>query len=93
MPFSNELMRFDDCFAENWLTKIKEDVGENWRLKVSNLKKVVESIFDYFVDVLNITVNDIIRPDVMRIAEKHDENELGRMLQLILGILDAEANG
>lgn len=92
MPFSNELIRFDDYFAENWLTKIKEDVGENWRLKVSNLKKVVESIFDYFVDVLNITVNDIIRPDVMRIAEKHDENELGRMLQLILGILNAEAN-
>ena len=52
---------------------------------MSNLKKVVESIIDYFIEVLNITLNDYIRPDVMKIAEKNDQYELGRLLQLILG--------
>lgn len=54
----------------------------------SNLKKVVESIFDYYAEVLNIPLNDFIRPDVMRIAEKNNQNELSRMLQLILGEFD-----
>lgn len=52
---------------------------------VSNLKKVVESIIDYYVEVLNITLNEFVRPDVMKIAEKNDQHELGRLLQLILG--------
>lgn len=51
----------------------------------SNLKKVVESLFDYYAEVLNIPLNDFVRPDVMRIAEKNNQNELSRMLQLILG--------
>lgn len=51
----------------------------------SNLKKIVESIFDYYTDVLNMALNDIIRPDVMKIAEKNDRRELGRLLQLVLG--------
>lgn len=53
---------------------------------VSNLKKVVESILDYYVEALNITLTDFVRPDVMKIAEKNDQIELGRLLQLILGM-------
>lgn len=52
---------------------------------VSNLKKVVESIIDYYVEVLNITLNDFTRPDVLKIAEKYDRAELGHLLQMILG--------
>lgn len=56
---------------------------------MSNLKKVVESIIDYYMEVLNITLNsDFIRPDVMKIAEKHDKAELGHLLQMILGIIE-----
>lgn len=33
-----------DFFTPNWNSKIKPDVGSNWRLKVSNLKKIVERI-------------------------------------------------
>lgn len=33
-----------DFFTTNWNSKIKTDVGSNWRLKVSNLKKIVERI-------------------------------------------------
>lgn len=54
---------------------------------MSNLKKVVASIIDYYVEILNITLNDFTRPDVMKIAEQYDRAELGHLLQMILGNL------
>lgn len=54
---------------------------------VSNLKKIVETIFDFYGDILNITLNDFGRPNAMKIAENLDQNEFGRLLQLILGKL------
>ncbi|KAJ6646479.1 Protein hook, partial [Pseudolycoriella hygida] len=74
-----------DSFDDAWLAKIKLEVGSNWRLKVSNLKKVVESILDYYADVLSLSLSDFPKPDVLKIAEKNDSIELGRLLQLILG--------
>lgn len=74
-----------DNFTHNWFSKIKTDVGANWRLKVSNLRKIVEGIYDYYSDVLSLNLMEELRPDVMKIAEKHDSIELGRLLQLILG--------
>lgn len=69
-----------------WLLKIKSDAsGSNWRLKLSNLKKVIEALYDYYGDVLNYSLSDFRRPDAMRIAEKFDETELERLLQLVLG--------
>lgn len=70
---------------ESWLVKIKPDCGHNWRLKMSNLKKVIEGVFDYYTDVLNLSLHDFEKPDVQKIAEKGDAGELGRLLQLILG--------
>lgn len=49
----------------------------------------MESIIDYYVEVLNITLNDFTRPDVLKIAEKYDRAELGHLLQMILGKLQA----
>lgn len=40
---------------------------------------------EYYSDSLNLTITDFTAPDVMKIAEKHDLIELGRLLQLILG--------
>ncbi|XP_013105421.2 protein hook [Stomoxys calcitrans] len=74
-----------ESFTDVWLSKIKGDVGMNWRLKMSNLKKVVEALYDYYTDVLNYSLAEFPRPDAMRIAEKHDAVELERLLQLILG--------
>lgn len=56
-----------------------------WRLKVSNLKKVVERVMDYYSDVLNVALTDFVKPDVSKIAENNDRVDLGRLLQLILG--------
>lgn len=33
-----------EYFTPLWNTKIKTDVGNNWRLKVSNLKKILDGV-------------------------------------------------
>ncbi|KAK2916926.1 hypothetical protein Q8A67_001300 [Cirrhinus molitorella] len=72
-------------FNETWLNRIKEDGGTNWRLKVSNLKKILQSIMEYYHDVLGQQVSDEHVPDVCLIGEMGDVTELGRLLQLVLG--------
>ncbi|XP_062142496.1 protein hook [Drosophila sulfurigaster albostrigata] len=76
-----------ESFTDSWLSKIKSSaVGSNWRLRMSNLKKVVEGVYEYYTDVLNYTLqHDFLRPDVQAIAEKCDLTELERLLQLVLG--------
>ncbi|KAF5294230.1 hypothetical protein FQA39_LY13478 [Lamprigera yunnana] len=64
--------------------KIKAE-SSNWRLKVSNLKKIVERIFEYYQDSLSLTVLDIGKPDLMRIGETSNLIELGKLLRLVLG--------
>ncbi|XP_075459994.1 protein Hook homolog 3 isoform X8 [Ascaphus truei] len=72
-------------FDENWLHRIKTDVGDNWRLKISNLKKILKGILDYNHEILGQQINDFTLPDVNLVGEHSDASELGRMLQLILG--------
>ncbi|XP_046407312.1 protein Hook homolog 3 isoform X2 [Ischnura elegans] len=73
-----------EWFHSQWMSKIKTGIGNSWRLKVSNLKKIVEGIVDYYQDCLNLHA-DFVRPDVLKIGEKSDPAELARLLQLILG--------
>uniref|UniRef100_A0A8C9E926 Protein Hook homolog 3 n=1 Tax=Phocoena sinus TaxID=42100 RepID=A0A8C9E926_PHOSS len=61
-------------FDENWLNRIKTEVGDNWRLKV----------FSFYFPIRQ-QINDFTLPDVNLIGEHSDAAELGRMLQLILG--------
>ncbi|XP_048042617.1 protein Hook homolog 3 isoform X4 [Megalobrama amblycephala] len=72
-------------FTDAWISRIKADVGDNWRLKISNLKKILKGILDYNHEILGQQINDFTLPDVSLIAEHSDAAELGRMLQLILG--------
>ncbi|XP_023664057.2 protein Hook homolog 3 isoform X3 [Paramormyrops kingsleyae] len=72
-------------FNDAWLSRIKTDVGDNWRLKISNLKKILKGILDYNHEVLGQQINDFTLPDVNLVGEHSDAAELGRMLQLILG--------
>ncbi|XP_051688277.1 protein Hook homolog 3 isoform X3 [Oryctolagus cuniculus] len=72
-------------FDENWLNRIKTEVGDNWRLKISNLKKILKGILDYNHEILGQQINDFTLPDVTLVGEHSDAAELGRMLQLILG--------
>ncbi|XP_063048510.1 protein Hook homolog 2-like [Engraulis encrasicolus] len=72
-------------FNETWLSRIKEESGGNWRLKVSNLKKILQSMLEYYHDVLGQQVSDAHLPDVNLIGEMGDGTEMGRLVQLVLG--------
>ncbi|XP_060857133.1 protein Hook homolog 3-like isoform X1 [Metopolophium dirhodum] len=74
-----------ECFDDNWFSKIKKDVGNNWRLKVSNLKKIVEKIQDFYQDCDTQHMGNFVKPDVIKIGDQDDTMELARLLQLILG--------
>ncbi|TRY57114.1 hypothetical protein DNTS_023988 [Danionella cerebrum] len=72
-------------FSESWLARIKEDVGDNVRLKMNNLKKILQMILDYYNEVLAQQISDFPLPDLQRVIDHEDQVELGRLLQLILG--------
>uniref|UniRef100_A0A8C8DGC3 Hook microtubule-tethering protein 1 n=1 Tax=Oryzias sinensis TaxID=183150 RepID=A0A8C8DGC3_9TELE len=72
-------------FNEGWLSRIKTDVEDNWRLKMSNLKKILQMVVDYYKEVLSQDISDFPVPDLSLVAEHADPVELGRLLQLILG--------
>ncbi|KAJ8376317.1 hypothetical protein SKAU_G00068970 [Synaphobranchus kaupii] len=72
-------------FSESWLARIKGDVGDNWRLKMNNLKKVLQMMVDYYSEVLAQQISDFPLPDLVQVAEHSDHVQLGRLLQLILG--------
>ncbi|CAK9806252.1 Protein Hook homolog [Anthophora quadrimaculata] len=74
-----------EWFTAAWRAKIKTDVSSNWRLKVSNLKKIVEAIMEYYIECLNQQLSGYIKPDANKIGEHCDNYELRRLLQLILG--------
>ncbi|XP_038146351.1 protein Hook homolog 2-like isoform X1 [Cyprinodon tularosa] len=86
VAIAHVLHRIDPSwFNETWLGRIKEDSEANWRLKVSNLKKILKSMLEYYHDVLGQQVSDEHLPDVSLIGEMGDVTELGKLLQLVLG--------
>ncbi|XP_076298403.1 hook microtubule tethering protein [Lasioglossum baleicum] len=74
-----------EWFTAVWRAKIKSDVSSNWRLKVSNLKKIIEAVIEYYIECLNQQLSGYVKPDATRIGEHCDKHELHRLLQLILG--------
>lgn len=65
--------------------KINRDVGQNWRLRALNLKKIIEEVIEYYEENLGLHLLDIGRPDVESIAKNRDLKHLGKLLRLILG--------
>ncbi|KAM5148970.1 protein Hook homolog 1 [Mantella aurantiaca] len=72
-------------FNEPWLGRIKDDVGDNRRIKINNLKKILQGIVDYYREVLEQQISEFLLPDLTQVAEHSDPTEMGRLLQLILG--------
>lgn len=71
-------------FTDVWTNKMKTDAS-NWRIKVINLKRILQGILDFYSEVLGQHILDFRLPDVNAIGEHIDLGELGRLLQLILG--------
>ncbi|XP_014288610.1 protein Hook homolog 3 [Halyomorpha halys] len=74
-----------EWFTSVWMTKIKTDVNGNWRIKMSNLKKILEKVLDYYQEAFSQSVSSSVKPDISKIVEMNDPAEMGRMIQLILG--------
>lgn len=74
-----------EWFTAVWKAKIKTDVGANWRLRVSNMKKIVEAVMEYYMECLNQPLSGYVKPDAIKIGEHYDSDELRHLLQLILG--------
>lgn len=74
-----------EFFTSAWLAKIKADAGANWRLKISNLRKISKGILDYYVEVLGQQISGFRMPDINALGEQNDASELSRLLQLVLG--------
>ncbi|ETE67464.1 Protein Hook-like 1 [Ophiophagus hannah] len=72
-------------FDKTWLSRIKADAGDSWRIKASNLKKVLQGIMDYYHEFLTQQISEDLLPDLNQISEHSNPVELGRLLQLILG--------
>ncbi|XP_036278670.1 protein Hook homolog 2 isoform X1 [Pipistrellus kuhlii] len=72
-------------FSEAWLQRISEDPDPSWRLKVSNLKIILQSLMGYSQDVLGHPILEQHLPDVSLIGQFSDPGELGKLLQLVLG--------
>uniref|UniRef100_A0A7N8WRI8 Hook microtubule tethering protein 2 n=1 Tax=Mastacembelus armatus TaxID=205130 RepID=A0A7N8WRI8_9TELE len=72
VAIAHVLHRIDPSwFNETWLGRIKEESEANWRLKVSNLKKILKSMLEYYHDVLGHQVSDEHLPDVRLLEERN----------------------
>lgn len=78
-----------DHFNDEWMSKIKTDTNENWRLKLLNLKKIFNTLTDYYTDVLNHSLSGFTMPNLNVILESTNapevDTELSHLLQLVLG--------
>uniref|UniRef100_A0A3P8W7R7 Calponin-homology (CH) domain-containing protein n=1 Tax=Cynoglossus semilaevis TaxID=244447 RepID=A0A3P8W7R7_CYNSE len=72
VAIAHVLHRIDPSwFNDTWLGRIKEESAANWRLKVSNLKKILKSVLEYYHDVLGHQVSDEHLPDVRLLEERN----------------------
>uniref|UniRef100_A0AAY4DE92 Calponin-homology (CH) domain-containing protein n=1 Tax=Denticeps clupeoides TaxID=299321 RepID=A0AAY4DE92_9TELE len=72
-------------FSDSWLSRIKDIKGDNWRLKMNNLKKILQMMVDYYSEMLDQQITGFPLPDLVAVAERSDPEQLGRLLQLLLG--------
>lgn len=73
-------------FTDKWLDGIKP-VAPNgsWRLRVSNLKRILQKIHDYASDLQSSQFKlGTVDPDVTVIAQNFDPDQISRLIQLIL---------
>lgn len=73
-------------FTDKWLDGIKPvPPNGSWRLRVSNLKRILQKIYDYASDLQSPQFRpDSITPDVAVIAQNFDADQISKLIQLIL---------
>ncbi|KAI8339876.1 hypothetical protein BC941DRAFT_236285 [Chlamydoabsidia padenii] len=70
-----------------WFKLIRSaDVGENWVLKINNLKKMYRMVSRYYEEVLGIPFDKMPQVDLTEIAKFSNVQEIYKLCQLVLFI-------
>ncbi|XP_077643877.1 protein Hook homolog 2 [Lonchura striata] len=86
VTLAHVLHRIDPSwFDETWLGRIRGDTEGSARLKVNNLRQVLQSVLEYWQDVLGQAVAEQHVPDVALAARHGDPEQLGKLVRLVLG--------
>ncbi|CAF4399858.1 unnamed protein product [Rotaria socialis] len=72
-------------FKKVWLQTIRTDSENNCRIKAKNLNEILAHIINYYSKIFDQSLIDFQMPNLNMIAERVDEIELSRLLQLVLG--------
>ncbi|KAJ2623718.1 hypothetical protein GGI26_002165 [Coemansia sp. RSA 1358] len=77
-------MRFF-CSDRQWFKSIRSaDIGDNWVLKLNNLKKLYKLVTRYYEEVLGYPASNLTEPNISAIAKDGNVDELLKLCQLIL---------
>ncbi|CAF0817325.1 unnamed protein product [Brachionus calyciflorus] len=75
-------------FTNDWISSIKIDTNDNWRLKLVNLKIISKKIIDYYSEILNNPISDFEISN-LNLIETNNEvmniDAINHLLQLVLG--------
>ncbi|KAJ1732041.1 hypothetical protein LPJ61_002237 [Coemansia biformis] len=68
-----------------WFKSIRStDIGDNWVLKLNNLKKLYKLVTRYYDEVLGYPASSLAEPNLSAIAKNEDPEELLKLCHLIL---------
>ncbi|KAJ1863174.1 hypothetical protein LPJ73_000591 [Coemansia sp. RSA 2703] len=78
---------FEICaeIDKKWFKSIRSaDIGDNWVLKMNNLKKLYKLVTQYYEEVLGYPASNLAEPNLSAIAKNEDPEELLKLCHLIL---------
>ncbi|KAJ1800341.1 hypothetical protein LPJ59_001172 [Coemansia sp. RSA 2399] len=78
---------FEICaeIDRQWFKSIRSaDIGDNWVLKLNNLKKLYKLVTRYYEEVLGYPTSNLAEPNLSTIAKDGDPDELLKLCHLIL---------
>ncbi|KAI9504693.1 hypothetical protein BX070DRAFT_189654, partial [Coemansia spiralis] len=78
---------FEICaeIDRQWFKSIRSaDIGDNWVLKLNNLKKLYKLVTRYYEEVLGYPASNLTEPNISAIAKDGNVDELLKLCQLIL---------
>ncbi|KAJ2323934.1 hypothetical protein GGI00_005479, partial [Coemansia sp. RSA 2681] len=78
---------FEICaeIDRQWFKSIRSaDIGDNWVLKMNNLKKLYKLVTRYYEEVLGYPTSNLTEPNLAAIAKNEEADELLKLCHMIL---------
>lgn len=73
-----------DYFADK-LSGVKTEQASNKHIKISNLKKILNSVLSFYDNEIGMRIHENKKPNLKMVVENSSLIEMGRLLQLVLG--------